>query len=75
MGHGVGKATNTNVEIVEPEYEQTGFAVQLSCGVIKRTIGWIGRCRPMVSDREAITSSACEFFVLTAAMILIRRIA
>ena len=43
--------------------------------VIERTFGWIARCRRLARDHEATPSSALAFFVLAAAMILVRRLA
>ena len=63
------------VEIVAAEAGQKGFAVQPRRWVIKRTFGWIGRCRRLARDHEATPSSALAFFVLAAAMILVRRLA
>lgn len=74
-GERVGTATAITVEIVEPEDGQTGFAVQPRRWVIERTLGWIGRCRRLARDHEATVSSALAFFVLAAAMILVRRLA
>ncbi|MCJ2077866.1 IS5/IS1182 family transposase, partial [Methylobacterium sp. E-016] len=39
------------------------------------TFGWIARCRRLARDYEATPSSALAFFVLAAAMILVRRLA
>jgi transposase len=74
-GKRVGGATAIVVEIVEPEQGQTGFAVQPRRWVIERTFGWIARCRRLGRDHEATPSSALAFFVLAAAMILVRRLA
>ena len=74
-GDRIGSATAITVEIVEPEEGQTGFAVQPSRWVIERTFGWISRCRRLARDHEATASSALAFFVLAAAMILLRRLA
>jgi len=71
----VGSATAINVEIVQPEEGQKGFAVQPRRWVIERTFGWIARCRRLARDHEATPSSALAFFVLAAAMILVRRLA
>ena len=43
--------------------------------VIERTFGWIARCRRRARDYEATPSSTIAFFVLAAAMILVRRLA
>ena len=43
--------------------------------VIERTFGWIARCRSFARDCEATPPSAIAFFVLAAAMILVRRLA
>ena len=74
-GERVGTATAITVEIVEPAAGQKGFAVQPRRWVIERTFGWISRCRRLARDHEATPSSALAFFVLAAAMILVRRLA
>jgi transposase len=74
-GERVGTVTTITVEIVEPEDGQTGFAVQPRRWVVERTLGWIGRCRRLARDHEATVSSALAFFVLAAAMVLVRRLA
>lgn len=74
-GERVGTASAITVEIVEPEAGQKGFAVQPRRWVIERTFSWIGRCRRLARDQEATPSSALAFFVLAAAMILVRRLA
>jgi transposase len=74
-GERVGTATMITVEIVRPEDGQRGFAVQPRRWVIERTFGWISRCRRLARDHEATPSSALAFFVLAAAMILVRRLA
>ncbi|WP_238297376.1 transposase, partial [Methylobacterium soli] len=74
-GERVGAATAITVEVVEPKQGETGFAVQPRRWVIERSFGWIARCRRLARDHEATPSSALAFFVLAAAMILVRRIA
>lgn len=75
MGERVGGATAITVEIVRPDEGQKGFAVQPRRWVIERTFGWIARCLKLARDYEATPSSALAFFVLAAAMILVRRLA
>lgn len=75
QGKRVGSATAITVEIVRPDKGQKGFAVQPCRWVIERTFGWIARCRRLARDDEATPSSALAFFVLAAAMILVRRLA
>lgn len=74
-GKRVGTATAVTVEIVAPEKRQKGFAVQPRRWVIERTFGWISRCRRLAQDHKATPSSALAFFVLAAAMVLVRRLA
>ena len=75
QGERVGTATAVRVEIVRPKQGQKGFAVQPRRWVIERTFGWLARCRRLNRDYEATPSSALAFFVLAAAMILVRRLA
>ena len=75
QGERVGNATAITVEIIRPDKGQKGFAVQPRRWVIERTSGWIARCRRLARDYEATPSSALAFFVLAAAMILVRRLA
>jgi len=74
-GERVAAATLVAVTIVRPPEGQKGFAVQPRRWVIERTFGWLGRCRRLARDHEATPSSALAFFVLAAAMILVRRLA
>ena len=74
-GERVGSATPIKVTIVAAPEGQKGFAVQPRRWVIERTFGWISRCRRLNRDHEATPSSATAFFVLAAAMVLLRRLA
>jgi transposase len=74
-GARVATAAPITVEIVRPREGQKGFAVQPRRWVIERTFGWTSRCRRLARDHEATASSALAFFVLAAAMILVRRLA
>ena len=74
-GERVSTATAITIEIVAPDEGQKGFAVQPRRWVIERTFGWISRCRRLARDHEATASSALAFFVLAAAMVLVRRLA
>jgi transposase len=73
-GERVGTATAITIEIVALEDGQTGLAVQPRRWVIERTLGLIGRCRRLARDHEATVSSALAFFVLAAAILLVRRL-
>lgn len=75
QGERVASATTVTVEIVEPATGQKGFAVQPRRWVIERTFGWISRYRRLARDHEATPTSALTFFVLAAAMILVRHLA
>lgn len=74
-GERVASATLIKVTVVSASKEQKGFAVQPKRWVIERSFGWFSRCRRLNRDHEATPSSATAFFVLAAAMILVRRIA
>lgn len=74
-GQRVATATVVAVEIVRPEAGQKGFAVQPRRWVVERSFAWAGRCRRLARDHEATPSSALAFFVLSCAMILVRRLA
>lgn len=74
-GERVGAATTITVEIVESMEGQKGFAVQPRRWVIERSFGKIARYRRLARNHEATPSSALAFFVLAAAMVLVRRIA
>jgi len=74
-GARVATATSVAVTIVGAPQGQKGFAVQPRRWVIERTFGWIGRCRRLARDHEATPSPALAFFVLAAAMVLVRRLA
>jgi len=68
-----GERVGSAVEIVRPDKGQKGFAVQPRRWVIERTFGRIARCRRLARDYEAPPSPALAFFILAAAMILVRR--
>ena len=74
-GKRVATATPVAVSIVGAATGQKGFAVHPRRWVVERTFGWLGRCRRLARDHEATPSSALAFFVLAAAMILVRRLA
>ena len=74
-GERVGTATQVTVEVVGAAEGQKGFAVHPRRWVVERTFSWIGRCRRLARDHEATASSALAFFVLAAAMVLVRRLA
>ena len=74
-GERVGTGTSITVEIVELQEGQKGFAVQPRRWVIECTFGWIARCRRLARDHKATPSSALAYFILTAAMLLVRRLA
>jgi transposase len=74
-GERVGTASLVAVTLVGAPEGQKGFAVHPRRWVVERTMGWLGRCRRLARDHEATPSSALAFFVLAAAMILVRRIA
>lgn len=71
----LAEATPVAVTVVGAPPGQRGFAVQPRRWVVERTLGWTGRCRRLARDHEATASSAIAFLVLTAAMILVRRLA
>ena len=75
QGERVGTATAITIEIVAPDEGQKSFAVQPRRWVVERTLRWISRCRRLARDHEATASSARAFFVLAAAMVLVRRLA
>ena len=74
-GERVGTATLVAVTVVGAPQGQKGFAVHPRRWVIERTIGWLGRCRRLARDHEVTPASALAFFVLAAAMVLVRRLA
>ena len=74
-GERVATATPVAVTVVGAAKDQRGFAVHPRRWVIERTFGRLGRCRRLARDHEATPSSALAFFVLAAAMVLVRRLA
>jgi transposase len=74
-GERVATATSVAVTIVGAAAGQKGFAVHPRRWVVERTFGWLGRGRRLARDHEATPSSALAFFVLAAAMVLVRRLA
>ncbi len=75
QGESVGTTTAVAVKIIRPQEGQKSFRCAARWWVIERTFGWLVRCRRLNRDHEATPSSALAFFVLVAAMILVRRLA
>ena len=71
----VAQASPVAVTLLGDAPGQKGFAVQPRGRAVERPFAWVGLYRRFIRDHEAIVSSAIAFFTLTAAMILVRRLA
>jgi transposase len=74
-GERVATAAPVAVTIVGAPEGRKGFAARPRRWVVERTFGRLGRRRRLARDHEATPSSALAFFVLAAAMVLVRRLA
>ena len=68
-------ATAIAVEIVSAAPGQKGFAVQPRRWVVERLFAHAGRCRRLARVYEATPDATLGFFILTSAMLLVRRLA
>ena len=63
------------VEVVEKEPNQKGFAVQKRRWVVERTFGWLMKHRRLVRNYEAKTRNAESFAYVAMIGVMLRRLA
>src|SRR5919107_1152790 len=68
----IGKVS---LEIVKRSDAATGFVVVAKRWVVKRTFGWLGRCRRLAKDFENLTRMQIAFVQLAMIRLMTRRIA
>ena len=63
------------LEIVKRSDAAKGFVVLPKRWIVERTFGWLGRCRRLAKDFEALTRSHLAFVQLAMIRLMMRRIA
>jgi transposase len=71
----VRRAARARLEIVKRSDGAKGFAVLPKRWIVERTFGWLGRCRRLAKDFEALTRTHLAFIQLAMIRIMLRRIA
>ena len=71
----VRRAARARLEIVKRSDTVKGFAVLPKRWIVERTFGWLGRCRRLAKDFEALTRMHLAFVQLAMIRIMLRRIA
>jgi len=64
-----------NLEIVKRSDAAKGFVVLQKRWIVERTFGWLGRCRRLAKDFEALTRSHLAFVQLAMIRVMMSRIA
>ncbi len=64
------------LEIVKrSDQAAAGFVVLPKRWIVERTFAWLGRCRRLAKDVEALTRTALAFLRLAIIRLMLRRIA
>lgn len=63
------------LEIVKRPDEAKGFVLLRRRWIVERTFGWLGRCRRLSKDYEALPESAEAFVHLAMIGLMVRRLA
>jgi len=71
----VRRAARTRLEIVKRSDAAKGFVVLQKRWIVERTFGWLGRCRRLAKDFEALTRTHLAFVQLAMIRPMLRRIA
>ena len=66
---------HVDVEIVKRSDAAQGFVVLPKRWIVERTFGWLGRCRRLAKDFEALTRTHRAFVQLAMIRLIMRRIA
>jgi transposase len=71
----VRRAARARLEIVKRSDAAKGFVVLPKRWIVERTFGWLGRCRRLAKDFEALTRTHLAFVQLAMIRLMMRRIA
>jgi transposase len=71
----VRRAARARLEIVKRSDAAKGFVVLQKRWIVERTFGWLGRCRRLAKDFEALTRTHLAFVQLAMIRLMMRRIA
>ena len=71
----VRRAARAKLEIVKRSDAAKGFVVLQKRWIVERTFGWLGRCRRLAKDFEALTRSHLAFVQLAMIRLMLRRLA
>src|SRR4051794_23776504 len=71
----VRRAARARLEIVKRSDTAKGFVVLQKRWIVERTFGWLGRCRRLAKDFEALTRTHLAFVQLAMIRLMMRRIA
>ena len=71
----VRQAARARLEIVKRSDAAKGFVVLQKRWIVERTFGWLGRCRHLAKDFEALTRSHLAVVQLAMIRLMLRRLA
>src|SRR5215210_5313 len=71
----IRRAARARLEIVKRSDAAKGFVVLSKRWIVERTFGWLGRCRRLAKDFEALTRTHLAFGQLAMIRLMMRRIA
>ena len=70
----VRRAARATLEIVKRSDAAKGFVVLPKRWIVERTFGWLGRCRRLAKDFEALTRTHLAFVQCAMVRLMLRRI-
>ena len=65
---------DVQVEIVKRSDQAKGFVVLPKRWVVERTLAWLGRCRRLAKDWEALNQKARAFLIMASIRLMVRRL-
>ena len=71
----VRRAAGARLEIVKRCDAAKGFTVLAKRWIVERTFGWLGRCRRLAKNFEALSRTHLAFIQLAMIRLMLRRIA
>jgi transposase len=71
----VRRAARARLEIVKRSDAAKGFVVLTKRWIVERTFGWLGRCRRLAKDFEALTRTHLAFVQRAMIRLMMRRTA
>ena len=75
QGRETARAVRAKLDIVKRSDAAKGFVVLQKRWIVERTFGWLGRCRRLAKDFEALTRSHLAFVQLAMIRLMLRRLA